>query len=88
MGRSRCTILPGTMLKRALTGRLALMKLVGEVQQELADPIKIDRRPLDGPLGRERKKCDYAKRAIAYSLDSLLNISLCAAALLTWMRLW
>ena len=55
------------MLKRALTGRLALMKLVGEVQQELADPIKIDRRPLEGPLGREQKKCDYAKRAIAYS---------------------
>src|SRR5450432_3221973 len=60
-------LVPGTMLKHALTGRLALMKLVGEVQQELADPIKIDRRPLDGPLGRERKKCDYAKRAIAYS---------------------
>jgi len=60
-------LVPGTMLKRALTGRLALMKLVGEVQQELADPIKIDRRPLEGPLGREQKKCDYAKRAIAYS---------------------
>jgi alkylation response protein AidB-like acyl-CoA dehydrogenase len=60
-------LVPGTILKRALTGRLALMKLVGEVQQELADPIKIDRRPLDGPLGRERKKCDYAKRAIAYA---------------------
>jgi len=60
-------LVPGTMLKRALTGRLALMKLVGEVQQELADPIKIDRRIPDGPLGRERKKCDFAKRAIAYS---------------------
>src|SRR5450432_2290925 len=60
-------LVPGTMLKRALTGRLALMKLVGEVQQELADPIKIDRRVPDGPLGRERKKCDFAKRAIAYA---------------------
>jgi alkylation response protein AidB-like acyl-CoA dehydrogenase len=60
-------LVPGTMLKRALTGRLALMKLVGEVQQELADPIKIDRRIPDGPLGRERKKCDFTKRAIAYS---------------------
>ena len=59
-------LVPGTMLKRALTGRLALMGLVGEVQQELADPIKIDRRIPDGPLGRERKKCDFAKRAIAY----------------------
>jgi alkylation response protein AidB-like acyl-CoA dehydrogenase len=59
-------LVPGTMLKRALTGRLALMALVSEVQQELADPIKIDRRVPDGPLGRERKKCDFAKRAIAY----------------------
>ena len=59
-------LVPGTLLKRALTGRLALMGLVGEVQQELADPIKIDRRVPDGPLGRERKKCDFAKRAIAY----------------------
>ena len=59
-------LVPGTMLKRALTGRLGLMALVAEVQQELADPIKIDRRIPDGPLGRERKKCDFAKRAIAY----------------------
>ena len=59
-------LVPGTMLKRALGGRLGLMGLVGEVRQELADPIKIDRRIPDGPLGRERKKCDFAKRAIAY----------------------
>jgi alkylation response protein AidB-like acyl-CoA dehydrogenase len=59
-------LVPGTMLKRAMQGRLGLMALVSEVQQELADPIKIDRRIPDGPLGRERKKCDFAKRAIAY----------------------
>jgi alkylation response protein AidB-like acyl-CoA dehydrogenase len=59
-------LVPGTMLKRAMTGRLGLMGMVGEVQQELADPIKIDRRIPDGPLGRERKKCDYAKRATVY----------------------
>ena len=59
-------LVPGTMLKRALTGKLALMQMVGEVQGELADPIKIDRREPEGPLGRERKKCDYAKRAIVY----------------------
>jgi len=57
---------PGTMLKRAMMGRLPLMAFVGQVQQELADPIKIDRRVPDGPLGREKKKCDFAKRAIAY----------------------
>src|SRR5436190_976572 len=57
---------PGTMLKRAMMGRLPLMAFVGQVQQELADLIKIDRRIPDGPLGREKKKCDFAKRAIAY----------------------
>jgi alkylation response protein AidB-like acyl-CoA dehydrogenase len=59
-------LVPGTMLKRALQGRLPLMAMVAEVQQELADPIKIDRRVPDGPLGRERKKIDFAKRAIVY----------------------
>ena len=28
--------------------------------------MKIDRRIPDGPLGREIKKCDFAKRAVAY----------------------
>src|SRR6476646_3943076 len=59
-------LVPGTLLKRALQGRLGLMGLVTEVQQELADPIKIDRRVPDGPLGRERQMCDFAKRAVAY----------------------
>ena len=59
-------LVPGTLLKRALQGKLALMQMVSEVQGELADPIKIDRRVPEGPLGRERKKCDYAKRAIVY----------------------
>ena len=49
-------LVPGTMLKRAMTGRLPLMAFVGQVQQELADPIKIDRRIPDGPLGRETQE--------------------------------
>src|SRR3954463_5286856 len=59
-------LVPGTLLKRAMQGRLGLMAFVGQVHLELADPIKIDRRVPDGPLGREKKKCDFAKRAIAY----------------------
>ncbi len=59
-------LVPGTMLKRAMMGRLPLMAFVSEVQQELGDPMKIDRRIPDGPLGREIKKCDFAKRAVAY----------------------
>jgi butyryl-CoA dehydrogenase len=59
-------LVPGTLLKRALQGRLGLMGLVAKVQQELADPTTIDRRVADGPLGLERQMCDFAKRAVAY----------------------
>src|SRR5262249_4608860 len=59
-------LVPGTVLKRALGGRLPLLAMVSEVQQELADPINIDRRIPDELLGRERKKVDFAKRAIVY----------------------
>ena len=48
-------------------GRLPLMAFVGQVQQELADPIKIDRRmPGRAARAASSKKCDFAKRAIAY----------------------
>jgi alkylation response protein AidB-like acyl-CoA dehydrogenase len=60
-------LVPGTLLKRALQGRLGLMGFVGQVQQELADPSKIDRRVPAGPLGLERQKVDFAKRAVAYA---------------------
>jgi alkylation response protein AidB-like acyl-CoA dehydrogenase len=59
-------LVPGTLLKRALQGRLGLMALIGQVQQEMADPAKIDRAVPAGPLGRERQKCNFAKRAVAY----------------------
>lgn len=60
-------LVPGTLLKRTMQGRLGLMGLVGSVQKELADPSKIDRSVPEGPLGLERKKCDFAKRAVAYA---------------------
>lgn len=60
-------LVPGTMLKRAMMGKLPLMQMVAEVQAELADPMKFVRRPPEGPLGREQNKCDYAKRAIVYA---------------------
>ncbi|HEX3697099.1 MAG TPA: acyl-CoA dehydrogenase family protein [Polyangia bacterium] len=59
-------LVPGTLLKRALQGRLGLMALVGQVQQELADPTKINRQVPPGPLGREQRQCNFAKRAVAY----------------------
>ncbi len=60
-------LVPGTLLKRAMQGRLGLLGLVGQVQAELADPTKIDRTLPAGPLGAERQKCDFAKRAVAYA---------------------
>jgi alkylation response protein AidB-like acyl-CoA dehydrogenase len=60
-------LVPTTLFKRALQGRLGLMELVERVQVEIADPAKIDRRVPEGPLGSERQKCDFAKRATAYA---------------------
>ena len=60
-------LVPGTLLKRAMQGRLPLMGLVANVQQELADPDKVSREIPPGPLGLERQRCDFAKRAVAYA---------------------
>jgi alkylation response protein AidB-like acyl-CoA dehydrogenase len=59
-------LVPGTLLKRAMQGRLGLMGLVAKVQQELADPSKIDRTIPPAPLSLERQRTDFAKRAVAY----------------------
>jgi alkylation response protein AidB-like acyl-CoA dehydrogenase len=58
---------PGTLLKRAMQGRLPLMSLVSELQAELADPSKLNWTLAEGPLGLERQKCDFAKRAVTYA---------------------
>ncbi len=60
-------LVPGTLLKRAMTGRLPLMGLMGEVQAELKEPSKINLTVPEGLLGLERQKCDFAKRAVTYA---------------------
>ena len=60
-------LVPGTLLKRAMQGRLGLMALVSQVHMELMDPTKIDRKIPEGFLGAERQKCDFAKRAVSYA---------------------
>jgi alkylation response protein AidB-like acyl-CoA dehydrogenase len=62
-------LVPGTLLKRAMQGRVPLMALIGKIQEELADPSKIVRTlPADGrPLALERQKTDFAKRAVVYA---------------------
>jgi alkylation response protein AidB-like acyl-CoA dehydrogenase len=65
-------LVPGTLLKRAMQGRLGLMGLVAKVQQELADPSKIDRGDSNyppAPLSLERQRTDFAKRAVAYGMS-------------------
>src|SRR5688500_3723524 len=54
-------LVPGTLLKRAMQGRLPLMALVGKIQEELADPSKVVRTlPADGKLlAQERQKTDF-----------------------------
>ena len=43
------------------------MTLVSQVHAELADPTTINRKIPEGPLGVERHKCDFAKRAVSYA---------------------
>src|SRR6185436_12712940 len=60
-------LVPGTLLKRALKGRVALMPLAAQVRAEIADPSRIDRGIPDGPLGPAKAKCDRAKRATTFA---------------------
>src|SRR5216684_1163116 len=50
-------LVPTTVLKRAMQGRLPLMELLGTIQGEVADPSLIRREVPVGPLGIERQKC-------------------------------
>jgi alkylation response protein AidB-like acyl-CoA dehydrogenase len=59
-------LVPTTVLKRAMQGRLPLMELLGTIQGEVADPSLIQREVPVEPLGVERQKCDFAKRATLY----------------------
>jgi alkylation response protein AidB-like acyl-CoA dehydrogenase len=59
-------LIPGTLLKRAVMGRLKLLEFVTQVQEELKNPDLI---PLgvDGSLiGRERRANELAKRVVTY----------------------
>jgi alkylation response protein AidB-like acyl-CoA dehydrogenase len=59
-------LIPGTLLKRAVTGRLPLMAFVEAVNAELRDPDLIPY-GVDGSLvGRERRACELSKRLVAY----------------------
>jgi alkylation response protein AidB-like acyl-CoA dehydrogenase len=61
-------LVPGTLLKRAMQGRLGLMGLLPQIQAELADPPRISRAVPPGPLGSQQQKVDRAKRAVGYGI--------------------
>ena len=61
-------LVPGTLLKRALKGRLGLMARVAEVRAEIADPSRIDRTVPSEPLAAARRKTDLAKRATIFAV--------------------
>ena len=62
-------LIPGTLLKRTVTGRLPLLAFVEQVNAELRDPDLIPY-GVDGSLvGRERRACELSKRLVAYTAN-------------------
>ncbi len=60
-------LIPGTLLKRALKGKLGLMQFFGQVEQELAS----GKTPkFDGLLAAERRLTELAKRQLALVLGA------------------
>jgi alkylation response protein AidB-like acyl-CoA dehydrogenase len=60
-------LIPGTLLKRALKGKLGLMQFFGQVEQELASG-KLPK--YDGLLAHERRLTELAKRQLALVLGA------------------
>ena len=61
-------LIPGTLLKRALKGKLPLMQYVGTTEQELAAG-KLPKAP-EGTLGAERRATELAKRQFALAVGA------------------
>ena len=59
-------LIPGTLLKRAVMGRLPLLEFVNQVNEELKNPDLIPV-TVDGSIvGREKRSDELAKRMVAY----------------------
>jgi alkylation response protein AidB-like acyl-CoA dehydrogenase len=59
-------IIPATLLKRALTGKIPLMEFTGRIIDELGSPDKLPIKG-SGPLGAEIWATELAKRAVVYA---------------------
>ena len=59
-------LIPGTLLKRAVMGRLPLLDFVAQVTAELANPDLIPMGVDGSIMGREKRSNELAKRIVAY----------------------
>ncbi|MDP2341344.1 MAG: acyl-CoA dehydrogenase family protein [Deltaproteobacteria bacterium] len=59
-------LIPGTLLKRAVMGRLPLVDFVAQVTAELANPDLIPMGVDGSIMGREKRSNELAKRIVAY----------------------
>lgn len=72
-------IIPATLVKRMMQGRLPYLEFLQQVEQEIANP---GRRPraTDGPLAVEAHATDMAKRLVAYVVRVLTERDLASLA--------
>lgn len=59
-------LIPGTLLKRAVMGRVKLLDFVTQVQEELKNPDLIPLHVDGSLLGREKRASELAKRIVCY----------------------
>src|SRR5207245_10092946 len=65
-------IIPATLVKRIGRGRLAYQDFLQQVDREIADPATWPSPP-SGPIAREMRAADVAKRVVAYTARVLLE---------------
>ena len=65
-------IIPATLVKRIGRGRLAYQDFLQQVDREIADPATWPSPP-SGPIAREMRAADVAKRVVAYTARVLIE---------------
>jgi alkylation response protein AidB-like acyl-CoA dehydrogenase len=65
-------IIPATLVKRISQGQLAYGDFFQQVEREIADPRTFPA-PANGPLGRELRAAEVAKRVVAYTTRVLVE---------------
>ncbi|MCA9771476.1 MAG: acyl-CoA dehydrogenase family protein [Myxococcales bacterium] len=66
-------LIPAQLLKKAMKGEIPLLERAAEIAQEIAHPEKIPAAIPAGPLGREVRDTELAKRAALYLLNEAVS---------------